>query len=180
MTTTLPETESTALSQAVVASYLTHQEAETAVRRLSDGGVPMEHISIVGRNFETQDEVHGFYHPRDTALDGAGFGSWFGGIFGLMLGAVGFFVFPGVGAFAAIGPLSGLIAGAVGGAGVGALLNGLAAAGIRKEEALKYQDRLKAGEFLVVVHAVADETTRAHRILADTGQTDLQTHGADA
>jgi len=171
-------TQAAAFDQAVVASYRNHTDAELAVRRLSDNGLPINQISIVGRNFESHEDVQGFYRPADAALDGAGQGAWFGGLFGLMLGAMGFFVMPAVGAFMVMGPLSGMIAGAIGGAGVGALINGLVASGVPREQALKYQERLEAGEFLVVVHGSADMTAWAHEILDGTGQTHLQTHSA--
>jgi hypothetical protein len=165
------------LDKAVVATYLTHDAAEAAVRRLSEGGLPITQISIIGRHFETHEDVQGFYRPEDAALAGAGQGAWFGGLFGLMMGAMGFFVFPLVGAMMVLGPLSGMIAGAIGGAGVGALINGLVASGVPRDQALKYQDRLQAGEFLVIVHGGSDETMRAHQILEGTAQTHLQTHG---
>ena len=173
-------TMTTASDETVVATYRTHDDAEEAVRRLSDSGLPVRQISIVGRNFETREDVQGFYRPGDAALDGAATGAWFGGIFGLMLGAMGFFVMPMVGALMVMGPLSGMIAGALGGAGVGALINGLVAAGIPRDQALLYQERLKAGEFLVVVHGTAGEAERAHQILGGTTQTDLQAYSAGA
>jgi len=169
-----------AYDQAVVAIYRSHADAETAVRRLAEGGLPITQISIIGRNFETHQDIQGFYRPADAALDGAGQGAWFGGLFGLMMGAMGFFVMPAVGALMVMGPLSGMIAGAIGGAGVGALINGLIASGVPREQALKYQERLQAGEFLVVVHGSADAAARAHEILDGTAQTHLQTHSMAA
>ena len=148
----LTEAQPAAFDQAVVATYRSHTDAEAAVRLLSSGGLPMTHISIIGRHFETHEDVQGFYRPEDAALAGAGTGAWFGGFFGLMAGAMGFFVFPVVGALMVMGPVAGLIAGAIGGAGVGALINGLVASGVPRDQALKYQERLQAGEFLVVVH----------------------------
>ena len=184
-TMTSPDTLSSAPSltfgEAVVATYRTHDAAEEAVHRLSDGGLPVRQISIVGRNFETREDVQGFYRPADAALDGAGTGAWYGGFFGLMLGAMGFFVMPMVGALMVMGPLSGMIAGAIGGAGVGALINGLVVAGIPRDQAVMYQDRLKAGEFLVVVHGTPTETAQAHTILEGTTQTHLEAYsGAPA
>ena len=166
-----------AFDQAVVATYRSHTDAEAAVRLLASGGLAITHISIIGRHFETHEDVQGFYRPADAALAGAGTGAWFGGFFGLMAGAFGFFVFPLVGALMVLGPLSGMIAGAIGGAGVGALINGLVASGVPRDQALKYQERLQAGEFLVVVHGDAGETMRAHEILEGTAQTHLQAHG---
>jgi hypothetical protein len=179
-TLTNPTELTTASDEAVVATYRSHEAAEEAVHRLSDGGLPVRQISIVGRNFETREDVQGFYRPADAALDGAGTGAWFGGLFGLMLGAMGFFVFPMIGGLMVMGPLSGMIAGAIGGAGVGALVNALVAVGIPRDQALLYQERLKAGEFLVVVHGSADETARAHEILEGTTPAHLQTHGTAA
>jgi hypothetical protein len=174
--TTQSGTQPAAFDEAVVATYLTHDAAETAVRRLSEGGIPVNLVSIIGRHYQTREDIQGFYHPSDAALVGAGQGAWFGGFFGLMAGAFGFFVFPMVGALMVLGPLAGLIAGAIGGAGIGALVAGLIAAGVPKDQAIKYQDRLQAGEFLVVVHGGTDETQRAHQILEGTAQTHLQTH----
>lgn len=179
-TLTNPNAMPAASDETVVATYRTHDAAEEAVHRLSDGGLPVRQISIVGRNFETREDVQGFYRPEDAALDGASQGAWFGGFFGLMLGAMGFFVFPMVGMLMAMGPLSGMIAGAIGGAGVGALINGLVAAGIPRDQAVKYQDQLQAGEFLLVVHGSPSETARAHEILDGTPNTHLQAYGMAA
>ncbi|MDQ2731767.1 MAG: DUF1269 domain-containing protein [Armatimonadota bacterium] len=166
--------------QAVVASYVNHSDAEAAVRRLSAAGLPVEKISIIGRNFETHEDVQGFYRPADAAVEGAAEGAWFGGLFGFMVGAMGFFVFPIVGGVFVLGPLAGLIAGAVGGAGVGALTNALVSAGIPHDQALKYQERLTAGEFVVVIHGTNDEIGRAHTVLQATAQTGVKTYGAPA
>jgi uncharacterized membrane protein len=95
-----------------------------------------------------------------------------------MLGAVGFFVFPTVGAVIALGPLAGMIAGAIGGAGVGALINALVASGIPRDQALKYQERLQAGEFLVIIHGSAGATARAREILHNFSHTHLESYNA--
>jgi hypothetical protein len=87
-------------------------------------------VSIVGRNFETLEDVQGFYKTSDATLQSAGTGAWFGGIFGMMWGAMALLVIPVVGPVVVLGPLAGLIVRAIGGAGVGALINSLAAAGV--------------------------------------------------
>ena len=178
MNKTLSNTISSTQDQAVVASFLNHGDAEAAVLRLAEGGLPINQISIIGRNFETHEDIQGFYRPADAAREGAGQGAWFGGIFGLMMGAMGFFILPVVGGLMIIGPLAGMVAGAIAGAGVGALINGLVAAGVPRDQALKYQERLQAGEFLVVVHGNAEATAKAHEILHGTTQTHLQMHDA--
>jgi uncharacterized membrane protein len=166
------------MKQTVVASYGSHNDAEEAVRKLQNGGVPMAHISIIGRDWQMREDVQGFYRPDDAMQEGAKQGAWFGGIFGLFMG-MGMFMFPVAGALFVLGPLSGLIAGAIGGAGIGALVSGLVTMGIPKDQALKYEQQLQAGEFLVVVHdATLDETTLAHQILQATSNTNISSHGA--
>ena len=162
--------------QTIVAGYRSHFEAEKAVRHLAAEGVTLDKISIIGRNFETREDVQGFYRPADAARDGAEAGAWFGGLFGLLLG-MGFFLIPLIGPVFILGPFAGLVAGAVSGAGVGALINSLVSLGIPQDQAIKYQTRVQAGEFLVVVHEVtAAETEHACAALQGTGQATLQTH----
>ncbi|BDI32114.1 hypothetical protein CCAX7_41650 [Capsulimonas corticalis] len=154
-----PSAISTAPDETVATLYSNHNAAEDAVRLLVEDGVPVRQISLIGRNFETVEDVQGFYRPADAALAGAEAGAWFGGFFGLMAGAMGFFVFPMFGAVTVLGPLAGLIAGAVGGAGFNALVNAMMAAGIPRYQALKFHDRLKSGDYLVIVHRPAETVT---------------------
>ena len=49
------------IQQTVVASYGAHDDAEEAVRRLRRGSVAMEHISIIGREWQMRE------HPGHTA-----------------------------------------------------------------------------------------------------------------
>jgi hypothetical protein len=163
------------LSDSVIAVYKSHREAEEAVRKLERGGIPIRKISIIGRDFQLREDVQGYYRPSDAAKEGAGFGAWFGGLFGLLMG-FGFFVFPVGGALVVLGPLAGMVAGAIGGAGIGALVNALIALGMSREQALKYQARLQAGEFLVSVVGIPDEVERAHDLLEGTGEVEIQTY----
>jgi uncharacterized membrane protein len=168
------------MKQTVVASYGSHEDAEESVRKLQRGGVPMAHISIIGRDWQMREDVQGFYRPDDAMKEGAKQGAWFGGIFGLFIG-MGMFMFPIAGTLIVLGPLAGFIAGAISGAGIGALASGLITMGIPKDQALKYEGQLQAGEFLVVVHdATLEETTLAHQILQATSNTSISSHGAQA
>jgi uncharacterized membrane protein len=166
-------------TNSVVAVYRNHNDAEEAVHRLERAGIPLQKISIIGRNFQIREDIQGYYRPSDAALEGAGFGAWVGGLFGLLMG-FGLFVLPVAGTLVVLGPLSGLIAGAISGAGIGALVNALMAMGIPKDKALKYEARLQAGEFLVIVNGTADEINRAKEILQNSGEIDLVTHDAAA
>jgi len=166
-------------NQAVVATYGSHYGAEEAVRLLQNKGLPMNKISIIGRDWQLREDVQGFYQPIDAIKEGAQQGAWFGGIFGMLMG-IGMFILPIAGAVIVLGPLGGLIAGAIGGAGLGALVSGLMTLGIPKDQAVKYQERLQAGEFLVVVHGTPEETARAHDVLQETLHTSVSAHAAAA
>ena len=166
-----------AVNDSVIAIYKSHEEAEEAVRKLEQGGIPINKISIIGRDFQLREDVQGYYRPSDAAKEGAGFGAWFGGLFGLLMG-FGFFVFPIAGTLVVLGPMAGMIAGAIGGAGLGALMNALMALGISKEQALKYQARLQAGEFLVSVVGTPEEVERAQMLLARKGELEIETYHA--
>ena len=176
-TATPPTSTSTSarVMESIVAVYKTHEEAEKAVRKLEKAGIPMEKISIIGHDFRVREDIEGYYRPSDAAKEGAGFGAWFGGLFGLLSG-FGLFVLPVAGPLIVLGPLAGLIAGAATGAGVGALVSGLMAMGLSRDEALKYQRRLEAGEFLLTLTGTLDEIERASSVLEDTEHVGLETH----
>src|SRR6266567_5397221 len=72
-------------TSAVVAVFRHHSDAEEAVRALDKGGIPMNKISIIGRDFQLKEDVQGYYHPSDAAKEGADFGAWVGGLFGLLV-----------------------------------------------------------------------------------------------
>src|SRR6202048_2028832 len=91
-TTAAPQAPAKSVNS-VVAVYHHHAEAEDAVNRLERAGIPMQKVSIIGRNFELREDVQGYYRPSDAALEGDGFGAWMGGLFGLLMG-FGMFVFP--------------------------------------------------------------------------------------
>jgi uncharacterized membrane protein len=166
-------TEREQATSSVVAVYRNHSDAEEAVRALEKSGIPMRKISIIGRDFQLREDVQGYYRPSDAAKEGASFGAWIGGLWGMLLG-FGLFLVPGVGPLIALGPLAGLIAGAISGAGVGALVSGLMALGMDEEKALKLQARLQAGEFLVTVTGASEEIARARQILQNTRQTEIE------
>jgi hypothetical protein len=165
--------QKTQATSSVVAVYRHHSDAEEAVRTLEEGGIPIEKISIIGRDFQLREDVQGYYRPSDMAKEGAGFGAWVGGLFGMLMG-FGLFLLPVAGPMIVLGPLAGLIAGAVSGAGLGALVSGLMALGIDKNKALRYQARLQAGEFLVTVAGTREEIEKARQILQNTDQIEVE------
>ncbi len=115
----------------------------------------------------------------DTLKAGAKGGAWFGGLFGVLVGAR-FLWIPGVGPLLVAGPLAavllGGVEGAVAGAAFGGLLGGLAGWGVSKKHILKYEEQLKAGNYLVVAHGDGEEIDDARSIMDATETTDLDVH----
>ena len=55
------EEPKTTEKSAVVAPYNTREEAERAVRELQRSGFDMKKLSIVGRDYQTEEDVVGYY-----------------------------------------------------------------------------------------------------------------------
>src|SRR4051794_21522148 len=99
----------------VIAVYADHASAEEAVRRLQKEGIPMQNLSIIGKDFQAVEKPLGFVTTGDVAKGGAKVGAWTGGIFGLLVGAA-FLILPGIGPVIAFGPLSVALLGGIEGA----------------------------------------------------------------
>lgn len=173
----------TALDSHVVAVYPNHSSAEEAVRRLIKEGIAMKDVSIVGRDFQVQEEPIGFVSARDFIGAGAGAGAWVGGLFGLLLGAA-FLVLPGVGPVVIAGPFSaallGGLEGALAGAAFGALSGALIGLGVPKNQALKYEAQVKAGKFLVIVRGNTEQVERAKTLLSSGKDEGVEVYQAES
>lgn len=167
------------MPESVVGTYKSMKEAETAVKKLTDSSFPIEQISIVAKNLESEKELHGFVTRGDVARSSAGTGAWVGGLFGVLIGAAFLWV-PGVGPLIVAGPLStallGGLQGAAVGAGAGSLLGVLAGWSVKKKHILKYEEKVKGGSYLVVAHGEADEVAEAQKLLATTQAESLEHH----
>ena len=80
----------------IVAIYDTHAEAEEAVRELDKSNFPTKKLSIVGKDFRTEEHVVGYYNTGDRMKYWGKMGAFWGGLWGLLFGAA-FFAVPGLG-----------------------------------------------------------------------------------
>jgi len=110
---------------AIVAIYDSHAQAEEAVSQLKRAGFDMTKLSIVGKDYHTEENVIGYYHAGDRMKYWGKMGAFWGGFWGLLFGAAFFFV-PGIGPVLVAGPLAAAIVGALEGAVV---VGGLSAIG---------------------------------------------------
>ena len=156
----------------VVAIFETHNQAEDAVRELQKDGFDMKKLSIVGKDYHTDEHVVGYYNTGDRMMYWGKLGAFWGGFWGLLFGSA-FFWIPGIGQVLVAGPLVMWIVGALEEAalvaGVSALGAGLYSIGIPKNSILQYETEVKNGKLLLVANGTADEVERAKDLLHQTG-----------
>ncbi len=166
-----------------VAVYDRHGKAEAAIKELQRAGFDMKRLSIVGKEYHTDEHVVGYYNAGDRMQYWGKLGAFWGGLWGLLFGSAFFFI-PGIGPLVVAGPLVTWIVGALEGAvvvgGLSALGAGLYSIGIPKDSILKYETAIKSDKFLVVAHGTPDEVTRAQQILSNTSSSEAQLHMTDA
>ena len=166
-------------NNAVVAIYKSHAEAETAVKELQQAGFDMKKLSIVGRDYHTNEHVVGYYNTGDRMKHWGKLGAFWGGVWGLLFGSA-FFLIPGVGPLLIAGPLVGWLVGALEGAvvvgGLSALGAGLYSMGIPKDSVLLYETAIKSGKYVVIAHGSDAETVHAREIINHTNPEALEEH----
>jgi hypothetical protein len=166
-------------SNAIVAIYKSHAEAEAAVKELQQGGFDMKKLSIVGRDYHSDENVVGYYNAGDRMKYWGSQGAFWGGIWGMLFGSAFFFV-PGIGPLVMAGPLVSWIVGALEGAvvlgGLSAIGAGLYSLGIPKDSIVQYETALKAGKFVVIAHGTQLETAKAQLIIHNTHPENFDAH----
>ena len=164
---------------AVIAVYDNHSSADEAVKELQKSGFDMKKLSIVGKDYLTEDQVVGYYNAGDRMKYWGKWGAFWGGFWGLLFGSAFFWV-PGIGTVLVAGPLVSWIVGALEGAltlgGLSAIGAGLYSIGIPKNSIVQYESALKADKFLVVAHGNSDEVAKAKDILRTTNSSLLTDH----
>ena len=163
----------------IVAIYDTHVEAEEAVRELDKSSFPTKKLSIVGKDYHTEEHVVGYYNAGDRMKYWGKMGAFWGGLWGLLFGAA-FFAVPGLGPVLVGGPLVNAIIGVLETAavvgGVSAIGAGLYSMGIPKNSIMKYETAIKAGKYLVIAHGTADEVAQAKEIIEGTKAVESAVH----
>lgn len=167
----------------VVAVYRTHPEADQAVKELQRGGVDMRKLSIVGKDYHTEEQVVGYYTTGDRMKYWGKMGAFWGGFWGLLFGSA-FFVIPGLGPILVAGPLvAWIVAGlesAVAVGGLSALGAGLYSIGIPKDSILKYETALRSDQFVLIAHGTAAEVAKARDIIQTTHPAEVKIHSGEA
>jgi len=164
-----------------VAVYDIHTQAETAVKALQRAGFDMKKISIIGRDYHTEEHVVGFLNAGDRAKIFGKLGAFWGGLMGVLFGSAMMFI-PVVGHVIVLGPLAATLFSGLEGAvmvgGMSALFGALMAVGIPRDSVLRYETALKADKFMLVVHGDGQEIKRAQELLKTSGLSSFDHHKA--
>ena len=168
-----------AKNNAVVGVYESQTKAEASIKELQRSGFDMKKLSIVGKDYHTEEHVIGYYNAGDRMKVWGKLGAFWGGLWGMLFGSA-FFLIPGIGPIMVFGPLVGWIVAALEGAvvvgGLSAMGAGLYSIGMPKDSIVKYETALKSDKFLVIAHGTADEVDKAKSILKTTGAAEITTH----
>ncbi len=158
-------------TNSVVAVFETHEQVDSAIRELEKDGFNMKNLSIVGKDYHTEEHVVGYYNACDRMTYWGTRGALWGGFWGLLFGSAFFWV-PGIGPLLVAGPLVSWIVGALEGAvivgGLSALGAGLASLGIPRNTIVQYETEVKNGKLLLVAHGTADDVEHARELLQQT------------
>jgi hypothetical protein len=168
-------------SDTVIAVFANHHAAEAAVKELAATGFDMKQLSIVGKGYQSEEKVVGFYTTGDRIKFWGTRGAFWGGFWGLFLGGL-FMTIPVLGHVVVLGYLATVAASAIETAAVVGGLSALGAAlysiGVPKDSVIQYEAAVKADGFLVMAHGTAAEVARAKALLSTANPSRLDVHAA--
>jgi len=166
-------------NNSVVAIYTLHTAAEAAIKELQQSGFDMKKLSIIGRDYHTDEHVVGYYNIGDRMKAWGKTGAFWGGLWGFLFGSA-FFSIPGLGPVLVAGPLVSWIVGALEGAivvgGLSAFGAGLYSLGIPKDSILLYETALKSGKYVLIAHGSDEDITQAKEVLNRTKAETFEHH----
>ena len=169
------------MNNAVVVIYKSHVEAAAAVRELQQSGFDMKKLSIVVRDYHTDEHVgsDANNHIGDRMKYWGKMAALWGGAWGLLFGSA-FILTPGVGSLFVGGPVAGWIVGGLEGAavtgGLTALGAGLYNVRIPADNLRRRKTALNSCRFVEITLSNAKEPARARDIIKYTNEEGFQEH----
>jgi len=164
--------------RALLAFHPDADHAQQALDRLMNKDFPMDRVSVLGRASSSGDDPLGVYYTGlgERMRGWGGLGAFWGGIWGLVTGAAGIFLLPGVGPVLAAGHVVEALAGGAAGAGVGGAAMAGAGAAAELTTAVhrmglpegchdEIRERLERGEHLLMLIQHHEEVSRWRPLL---------------
>jgi hypothetical protein len=161
--------------RAVVAVVKNMDAAQDVVERLIAAGIGAHRVSIVGKDAQSSRRANGFVTTGSIAGQPVAAGAWIGGVFGLLMGTALLFV-PGAGPVIVLGPLAAAAVGAAEGGLLGGAVGVLLGHFVETDERQRYEQLVRDGCCLIVVHGDEQEVARAHQLLDEKGTIETRRH----
>lgn len=166
----------------VVGIYASESRAQQLVEKLIHEDYPMDRISLLSRAGGAGDDMLGVtYHDSGERMKAWGkHGAFWGAIWGLLAGASGMFVLPGLGPLLVAGPIVEALGAAIAGAAVaGGTMAGAAAVsqlasalhrmGIPEDQLEQIESAIETGQYVVILHCAPEQSEKHARTLAWAG-----------
>jgi hypothetical protein len=163
------------MTRTVIGLFRDSNEAQAALRDLEGAGFTREHLNLVAYDGSGQyaDMGKGSSDLGPNTAKGA----TAGGLAGLLIGLAAVAI-PGVGPIVAAGPIAAALAGAGVGAAAGGMIGALSDMGVPGREAKYYEEAIRRGGTLLIVHASGDRAEHAQSVLDRHGAIDMDEHSA--
>lgn len=166
-------------TDATVAVFSAHDDAESAIKKLTAANFDIKTLSVIGKGYHTEEKAVGFYNAGDRVMFWGTRGAFWGGLWALFFGGL-FITTPVIGPVIALGYLAATAIAAIEGAVVVGGLSALGAAlysiGIPKDSVIRYEAAIKADGFIVMVHGTSEEAERAKAILSTANASSIDSH----
>lgn len=151
-----------------ISIYVNPDQIEDAVMELDGSGFDMKRISIIGKVYGDQPKLTALYEEGDTLKCRGKHSDLWNRLCALIRDWV-LFNCPGSGALLAIGPVSLWIVAVIDNSAIFSNLSVLGAMlysmGLSKDSLQDYEEALRKGGYLLIVHGPSQEVTQAKRIL---------------
>ena len=165
-----------------VAVYESHTQAQAALKELQRCGFDTKRLSIVGKDYHTDEQVIGYYNAGDRMKRWGKPGAFWGGMWGMLFGSA-FFSIPGIGPVLVAGPLVTWMLAALESpvpvvGGIGAIGAGLSSIGVPRDSIVEYEAAIKSGSFVVVAHGSEVDVERAGKVMGTFQPSVSVVHGS--
>ena len=154
----------------LVAVFDSHLGVEEAVKALQKSGLDMRQLSIVAKDFHTEEQAVGLYTSGDQIKFWGVRGQFWGSLWGMLSGDTAFVFIPTFGPLVVMGPLVGWVARALEadalGSGIGTLCEALSSVGISRNGIANYETAVKLGKFVVLADGAPDTIASARTVLS--------------
>lgn len=157
-------------ARVVIAEFASHARVEQMVRRLERNGFPLDRLTIIGAGYHSEERPIGYYRMRDRMRTWGTSGLIWGGVWGLLFGAL-FFWAPLMQPASLLQPFAQLLLDGVEGALLLGVLAALCAALLSlllpRRKVLRFASEIRADCFQLVVQGTPQEVGRARSLLQD-------------